>query len=70
MHHHRKQTGQTDYLLLLLVIVVGVTIGNLLSNWITARIAVYQLEQSVTEFSEQLASDHALTQQRREQRNE
>ncbi len=67
---YKQQKGQVDYLLLLLVIVVGVTAGNLLSNWITARIAAYQLEQSVTELTEQLANQQVANIQRQQQQNE
>lgn len=71
MTHHqpryKQQTGHVDYLLLLLVITIGVAAGNLLSNWITARIAVYQLEQSVTELSEQLTGQQAASTQRQQQ---
>ena len=35
-----------NYLILLLIIVIGVTAGNLLSNWLAAQIAQYRAEQS------------------------
>tara|TARA_R110000787_G_scaffold162309_7_gene275669 strand:- start:3931 stop:4365 length:435 start_codon:yes stop_codon:yes gene_type:complete len=47
----RKQIGDTDPLLLLFLIVVGVTSGNLLSNWITAQYVAYQTELAAQEFS-------------------
>ncbi len=55
-----SQSGQTDYLLLLIVIIVGVAAGNLLSNWITARIALYQTEQALIELNQEL-SNHLTT---------
>lgn len=70
MYRHQQQKGHVDYWLLLLVIVIGITAGNLLSNWITARIAVYQLEQSLTEFNQQLETGQAANRQRQQQRSE
>jgi type II secretory pathway pseudopilin PulG len=35
-----------SYTLLLIVIIVGVTIGNLLSNWLTAQYAAYQIQKA------------------------
>jgi hypothetical protein len=52
---------ELDYLWLFFVIAAGVATGNLISNWITARIAAYEMEQlaaavqeSVTRQTEQL----------------
>lgn len=36
-----------SYTLLLIVIVIGVTIGNLLSNWVTGQYAAYQMQKAV-----------------------
>ncbi len=66
MGNRQKQSGQTDYLLLLIVIIVGVTVGNLLSNWITARVALYQTEQALIEFNEQLSTQISTDTTRRQ----
>jgi len=65
---------ELDYLWLFFVIAAGVTTGNLLSNWITTRIAAYELEeaaavmqQSLTEQKERL---EAQTAERHEQTRE
>lgn len=67
MRSRKIQSGQVDYLLLLLVVIIGVAAGNLLSNWITARVAAHQLEQSIAEFSDQVAAEQAASRQRQEQ---
>lgn len=36
-----------SYTLLLVVIIIGVTIGNLLSNWATGQYAAYQMQKAV-----------------------
>lgn len=35
-----------SYTLLLIVIIVGVTIGNLISTWVTGQYAAYQLQKA------------------------
>lgn len=40
-----------SYLALLFIIVIGVTGGNLLSNWITAQVAAYAMQQAAGEAS-------------------
>lgn len=46
-HQFESRSGEPlSYVALFLVIVIGVAIGNLLSNWITARIAAYQMEKA------------------------
>ena len=40
-----------NYLALLFVIIIAVTVGNLLSNWITAQYTAYVLQNAATEAS-------------------
>lgn len=40
-----------NYLVLLFVIILGVAGGNLLSNWVAAKVAAYAMQQAVEETS-------------------
>jgi len=56
------------YFLLLLVITVGVSAGNLASNWITARAVEWQARQILSEFNERMRQQSERSQDAREQR--
>ena len=58
---------EIDYLWLFVVIVFGVTCGNLLSNWITASYAAYQVEQAAHQFSRTLEQQTAKSAAEREE---
>jgi biopolymer transport protein ExbB/TolQ len=57
-----------SYLALLAVVIVGVVIGNLISNWITTKVAANDVERAVAELSKSAAEgtsrarDAAITQ--------
>jgi len=51
---YQRQYRQVDYLVLFIVIALGVTVGNLFSNWVTAKITLYQIEQATVAFNEEL----------------
>jgi len=47
----------TKWIIMFFVIFMGVTTGNLTSNWITAKIAEYELKKSLEIMSKQLKLD-------------
>lgn len=51
------------YLKLFVVILLGVTGGNLLSNWITVRVAEYRLEQTLAATQAKLKHESRQAQQ-------
>ena len=54
-----RGTTDINYLALLMVIIVGVMIGNLISNWITSKVAAIGVEKAVAELSESAAKETA-----------
>ena len=46
-----RGSGSVNYLALLLVIILGVTAGNLLSGWISVQLASYLGKQTMADFS-------------------
>ncbi|MFA6062896.1 MAG: hypothetical protein WC736_09875 [Gallionella sp.] len=51
----KPQEQGVNYIILLVVITMGVAFGNLLSNWVTAKVANYLVEQSFKAASLNLA---------------
>ena len=45
---------QPNYIALLAVIIFGVAIGNLVSNWVTAKIIEYKVERTAQELNKEL----------------
>ena len=58
-----KPSSDFSYVMLFVVVLLAVTGGNLLSNWITARVVEYQLEVAASEASARLKQEIARTQQ-------
>ena len=52
-----KPFSDVAYAKQFVVVLLAVTGGNLLSNWITARVAVYQLEAATSEASARLKQE-------------
>ncbi len=67
-HDRNRGNADINYLVLLLVIVAGVAIGNLISNWVTAKVVAYETEQALAKLSTSAAAgaararDAAITQ--------
>lgn len=59
--------SSTKWIILFFVIFLGVTAGNLTSNWITAKVAEYQLKKSLEAISKQLKIDTERSKQEQEQ---
>lgn len=59
-----------DYLRLFIVIAAGVATGNLISNWITARVAAYQLEQAAAAMQQSFTQQRERTRAQAEERQE
>lgn len=59
-----------DYLWLLVVVVFGVAGGNLLSNWVTAKVVAYEIQQAAREAEGRLAEANERAAQQRQLRNE
>lgn len=57
-----REAPRINYFALLLVIIAGVVIGNLVSNWLTAKLAAYQAEQALAEISKSAAAGAARAQ--------
>jgi len=58
----RTRKEEVDYFFLLITIVVGVTIANLLSNFITAKVVTYQAQQAAIEVGRVLQNQAKATQ--------
>lgn len=56
--------GLTKYLTLLVVIAIGVTAGNLLSNWITMKVVEHQVEQALVGISHEVTTHMNKTQRK------
>jgi len=50
----RPREPDTNYPLLLITIIIGVTLGNLLSNFISAKVIEYQSRQAAIELNQTL----------------
>lgn len=61
---------EIDYLWLFFTIAGGVATGNLISNWITARVAAYQLEQATATFQQSMKEQTERFQAQAEERQE
>lgn len=62
---------ELDYLWLFFVIAGGVATGNLISNWITARAAAYELERVTADFQQSMQEQtERFKAQAQEQREE
>jgi sensor c-di-GMP phosphodiesterase-like protein len=50
------ERGVTKYLTLLIIIVIGVTAGNLLANWIAMKVVEHQVEQALVGISNEVTT--------------
>ncbi len=57
--HLNRPPPNGSYLPLFVVVVIGVTIGNLLSNWIAAEIVEYKLQASAARAAETIRASGA-----------
>jgi len=51
-----RENKSINYLALLLVVVAGVVIGNLVSDWISARLAAYEGQRALAELKKSAAA--------------
>lgn len=66
-NYHAPASPPARWIILFFVIFLGVTAGNLTSNWITAKVAEYQLKKSLEAMSKQLKIDAERSKQEQEQ---
>ena len=61
------KTESINYYLIFLIVLVGVTLGNLLSNWVTANIAAHQAKQMLLVASQEFETQSQIWQQQAQQ---